>query len=376
MKKILLFIFCLYHIAAFSQLAAYTTLQNEVYVWDGGMIRKIDYLKPQALKVGRVAIPYQDNSKNFKIYFNGGVQEINRGFTNNFQATDNLVAYQNASSLYVWENGNNVLLTKNYGDFYVADSVVVFFDKLQKNYKAYYKGNIIELEGFLAGTNRATIFDSELTVTSDDIAKSQFSDIKIADNMVAYINFAGQFKCFYRGMIWDIDDYGVESFGVGRNMLAYVDNNTHLSVFNNGEVKIIENFRPNSYKVGDDFVAYESNENRFKIYYNDSIYDLGSIDHQYKVKDYIVTFKNARGYFSVFYKGKIYELESFIPNKVEISYNSIVYTNMSNMLRMFSKGKIYDVVTADVPWWEMQYDVLTYRFGSNLYKVFYEGQSY
>src|SRR5690606_15372795 len=86
-----------------AQIAAYTTMQNEVMVWDDGLIRKIDYLRPVEMKVGRVAMAYLDNSRNFKIYHKGGVTEINRGFTNDFQVTDNLITYQNASALYVWE---------------------------------------------------------------------------------------------------------------------------------------------------------------------------------------------------------------------------------------------------------------------------------
>jgi hypothetical protein len=57
-----------------AQLAAYTDNQNQVMVWDRGMIRKIDFLQPTDLKIGRTTVPYLDNSRSFKIYYNGGVR--------------------------------------------------------------------------------------------------------------------------------------------------------------------------------------------------------------------------------------------------------------------------------------------------------------
>lgn len=361
-----------------AQIATYTTMQNELMVWDRSMVRKIDYLRPVSVKAGRAGLAFIDNSRNFKIYYDGGVKEINRGFTNNYQVTDNLITYQNATSLYVWEKGNITLLTKSFGEFYTADSVVVYFDDLKRTYNAYYQNRTYELEGFLAGVNRGSVFntDENITLTSRDIQVSQFSQLKVGDNIVAYVNYANQFKSFYKGMIWDLEDYGVESFGVGRNITAFVDYNNHFRVFYKGLDKIIDNFVPESYKVGDDLVAYMSVDNRFKIFYNDSVYDIGNFQPDYSVADNIVYFRNARGYFTVFYKGKLYELEAFVPNEVFASYNSLVYVNRNNMLRMFSAGKTYDVVTADVPWWELNYDVLVYRFGSNMFKVFYEGDTY
>src|SRR6218665_482958 len=90
---------CFYQ--GFAQLSAFTNFQNQFMVWDKGMIRKIEYLVPLQVKIGRSAIPYIDNSRSFKIYRNGGSTKINDGFTNNFQVSDNLITYQNAKALNV-----------------------------------------------------------------------------------------------------------------------------------------------------------------------------------------------------------------------------------------------------------------------------------
>src|ERR1700743_2511161 len=101
-----------YTYPAISQpLAAYVNIQNEVMVFDGGLVHKIDFLPPTQMKIGRIAIPYLDNSRSFKIYYNGGVRPINIGFTNAFYTTDNLVVYLNQKSLNVFDKGVSKNLT-------------------------------------------------------------------------------------------------------------------------------------------------------------------------------------------------------------------------------------------------------------------------
>jgi len=85
-------------------LSAFVDIQNQLMVWDRGMIHKIDFMPPTQMKIGRTAIPYLDNSRSFKIYYGGSVREVNIGFTNAFFVTDNLVAYLNQKSLSVFDN--------------------------------------------------------------------------------------------------------------------------------------------------------------------------------------------------------------------------------------------------------------------------------
>ncbi len=121
-------------------LSAYTSFQNQFMVWDNGMIRKVEFLVPLQVGIGRSAIPYIDNSRNFKIYYKGGAQKVNDGFTQAFQVTDNLVTYQNSKALFVWDQGKTTNLSKYCEQFYLGDSLVVFFDGVQREFRAYYGG--------------------------------------------------------------------------------------------------------------------------------------------------------------------------------------------------------------------------------------------
>lgn len=366
-----------------AQMAAYTNLQRQFISFDDGVTRQIDYLLPTNFAVGRKAIAYNDNASNFKIYSPfAGVQKLNSAPAHNYRVTDNLVTYSIASNLLVWEKGEKTLLSKNSDNFATGDSVVLFFDKVRNMYNAYYNGSVHEIESFLAGSSSEMLFAEEPAVqfSSADyhakIANSQLATSKVGDNIIAYVNFANQFKMFYRGHISQLEDYKVRDFEVGRNTIAYVTESQQFKIFHNGSLNLVDNIPPENYKVGDDLVAYVGSDYNFKIFYNDSTYNLGYFDVEYYVKDNIVVYRDANNYMNVFYKGKTYQLETYFDNNVVISYNSLAYYNRARVLKMFSDGKTYDVTSAEVSDWTMQYDVLNYKFGANLYKVFYKGETY
>lgn len=344
-------------------LAAYVNIQNQVMVWDDGMIRKIDYLPPVALKVGRTTIPYLDNSRNFKIYYKGGVRTVNIGFTNDFYTTDNLIAFLNASSLKVFDQGNVQSLTNLVEQYFLGDSVLLFLDGLRSEYKAYYNGTVYPIENFLAG--------------------SPIQAVKVSDNVIAYNNYSNQFRIFLHGNIIEQEEYAASNFDVGRNTVAYVDINNQFKVFHNGQTFTLENFPPESFTVGDDLVAYVSSDGYFRIFYEDSIQTLGFFRPDYRVGDRVVAYRDGSGIFNVFYKGDVYMLENYYPGNYVVQYNSVAYVNRSSVLRLFTDGEIYDVSTmfssgeqSTDESWQLSYDVLKYRVGLNLFKVFYKGEEY
>jgi hypothetical protein len=337
-------------------LAVYTNMQNQVMVWDKGMLRKIDYLPPVEIKTGRSVIPYLDNSRSFKIYYKGAVRTVNAGFTNEFQVSDNLAIFLNARTLNVFDKGDIKLLTTFCNQYFLGDSLVLFFDGIRSEYKAYYNGEIYPIEGFLAG--------------------NPLEVVKVSDNLAAYDNYANQFKIFIHGKIISQEDYAVTSFEVGRNTVAYVDINRQFKIFHNGDTYVAEDFPPTEYKAGDNVVAYVSNDGYFKVFYGDSVRSIGFFTPEFRVTDNMVAYRDPSGYFKVFYKGNIYTLEPYYPEKFVMQYNSIAYVNRANMLRLFTEGDVHDVTAAETEAWELSYDVLKYQIGRNMFRINYKGLEY
>lgn len=385
-KNLLLFFFLLLSFFAgkvsAQPVSAYTDFQDHFMVWDNGMVREAESLPPIQYAIGRIAIPYIDNSRNFKIYYHGGSTLINAGFTNSFQTSDDLIAFQNANSLNVWDKGTVTNLSRYCQQYLVGDSVILFFEGVSKEYRAYYDGHIYPIEGFLAATNSQTLFSPDTAnapVSSDlEIASGQLPSVKVSDNIVAYVNYANQFHIFFHGYIINQENYLIENFDVGRNVVAYVDANQQFKIFYNGKTRIIDNFAPENYEAGDNLVAFITNNEEFKIFYDDSVYDMGYLQPNYLVKDNVVAFENSSGKFDVFYKGQIYEIDNYYPgnSNIKAGYNSLAYIDQNNELRLFTAGKTYDVTSANISSWRLDYDVLQYKFGKDFYKVFYEGRTY
>jgi hypothetical protein len=323
-------------------------------IWDNGILRKVDYLPPTEMRIGRSNIPYLDNSRSFKIYYGGGVRTVNNGFTNAFRTSDNLTIFLNAKSLNVFDRGIVKNLSLLAEEYYLGDSIVVFLDGVRREYKAYYDGKIYPVESFLAG--------------------DALEAVKVSDNIAAYNNYAHQFHIFFEGNNITQEDYWARGFDVGRNTVAYLDAGNIFKIFHAGKTITAENFPPQSYTAGDNVVAYVSNDGYFKIYYGDSIYNFGFFRPDFQVGDNVVAFRDAGGYFKVFYKGEVTQLDSYYPEAYIVQYNSLVYKSRARVLRMFCAGEVYDVTSADIDGMELNYDVLRYRIGDNIYRIFYNGQ--
>ena len=325
-------------------------------VWDKGMVHKIDFLPPTALKKGRIAIPYLDNTRSFKIYYGGATRQVNIGFTNTFYTSDDLIAYFNQKTLFVFDNGTTKNLTGIADQFFMGDSLIMYLDGIKSDYKVYYNGQIQSIESYIADSNLA--------------------GIKVTDNIIAYVNFANQFKIFFHGTKIAQEDYTVSSFDAGRNTVAYVNADKKFKIFHNGKTIIADNFPPLSYHVGDNVVAFVASDGYFRVFYDDSVRTLGYFKPTYQVADNIVAYRDPSGYFKIFYKGDITDMENYYPQDMVVQYNSVAYVNTNNTLRMFSEGEVYDVTNAELTSWDLNYDVLQYQIGLGIFKVFYKGQEY
>ena len=352
----LLICFCFVSYVAAQPLAAFVNIQNQLMVWDKGFIHQVDFMPPTNMKIGRTAIPYLDNSRSFKIYYNGSVKELNAGFTNAYFATDNLVGFLNQKSLNVFDRGETKNLAGVCDQYFIADSVILFLDSYKGEYRAYYNGKTYAVESY--------------------IPDSVLSHVKVSDNIIAFDNFASQFRVFYRGVLIAQEDYPVRSFDVGRNTVAYVDADRKFKIFHNGQTFVIDDFAPSSYKVGDNMVAYVSGDGYFKVFYSDSLHTVGFMNPQYTVADNILAYKDPAGMLKVFYKGETVEMENYYPQGIIAQYNSVAYINSAGTLRLFTEGEIYDVTNADLANWTLTYDVITYQIGQGIFKVFYKGTEY
>jgi hypothetical protein len=341
--------------------SAYTDVRQEFYVFDNGAKQRLEPLQPLVYKIGKQAVAYLDNQRNFKVYRDGNITKLNDLFTSDFQVSDNLVLYRSAKIISVVDGNDNVLLSRLCDRYAMGDSIVLFYDINKQSFNGYYNGKITELETFM-----------NIDSSDFEIGKS----VKASDNIGAYNNYNDQFKVYYNNTLEEIENQRVKEFQVGRNTVAYVTINNEFKIFHKGLTYTIDPFAPKSFEVGDDIVAFQGNDGYFKIFYNGNIHTLGYYEPQYKVADRMVSFEDLNGQFKLFYEGEQTWVDNYYPDKMQLGYNSMAYINKANMLRMFSKGKMYDISNISIQDIRLDYDVLQYKVGFNSYRMFYNGENY
>jgi hypothetical protein len=340
-------------------LAAFSDIQNFFYVFDAGVIKKVENLKVQSYKVGGELLAYIDNSGALKVYDNGAVTTLEyAGPAMQYYVTDYLMGYKYFDFLKVYDRGKVITLSTAVQGYVVQDSLIGWYDRIQQTVNVYYQGRTIVLE--------------------DGLLDFPVDNIKSGDNTLAYITtYDNKFKVFYNGDTWVVDDFGGNLiYKAGRDIVAYMDIPRNIfKVFYKGEVFELEYFIPQSFETGDDMVVYVDDMGNFKIWDQGITYNLISYAPQwYEVKDRSLVF-NDQNYFKTFCNGKVQTIEPYIPVKHAMDWNTIAYIDENRNVRAVQnceKSVVTYEVVIDV---EMNRNLILYKTGANTTRIFYFGQT-
>ncbi len=349
--SILLLTFC--DIVA-QDLSAYNTPFRQFVIQD-----KYDQINAEQLpvlnfKVGRTAVAYNDNTQQFKIYYNKEIHSPTNMLISDYIVTDNLVAFAGGGVLNVFDQGETTFLSSRVNIFDCSDSIVFYNDEINQKVNAYYNGEQYELESFL----------------SNQRVKSYL----LGDNILGYINFANQFKIFYQGetQLKEVND--VKLIGAGRDILCYEDINGYLQVFYRGDMYNLDLYTQGKVWVGDRMVAFISSDGKFKLFYDGMIKDIGFFTpKEVGMQDFVFWYTDFNGYFQMFHEGEFKRLDTQYPETLRAKYNSILFRNRFDQLTLCIKGVPYNITTLPVKDLELYYDVVNYTLGLNTIKVFGEG---
>lgn len=341
-------------------LSAYVNQDGRFFVFDNFNIHQADYLEPKYFLVGQTCVPFIDNTKNFKIYYNGKPQQINEGYTTDFYVTNNIVIFKNQATLCVFDNGKITKLADYNTSFAYGDSMVGYFDDRQYVYNLYWNGKIVRLEENSLG--------NPVTVSS------------AGSNVFAWVTQYNQFNIFYDGDIFEQESQAPQMINAGRNIVIYRDYYNDLKVFYKGETFELGAVpigtgtkKMASALVGNDMAAYLDGTGELKIFYAGKIIETGVMNPQLiRLKDNVLIFEDGTGGLSVFYMGQISRLENFIPLKMELSQNSLYYFTQSNEIRFFTFGKTVELPAQIYNDIRLDFDVLQVKTGFNSYSFYYK----
>lgn len=338
--------------------SAFVNMKGELWAFNGKNIQQLDYLQPIAYRTGGNCIAFIDNTKSFKVFWNGEVHKLNDGYTTDFETTRNLLLIRNSATLYVFDNGKLSLLTVYSSNNVAGDSLVGFLDDKNYAYKLYANGRTVTLE--------------ENTV---EFPLKQFS---ISSNTFAWVNPYNEFKIWYRGAVIEQESNIPEKFYTGKNIVSYIDSYGSFRVFYKGETLDIESFAPKKILTGDDLCAYIDNLGELKIFYDGKVFDTNVLNPEVlSVSHNLVAFDNGSGGYTVFYKGKITRLENnFIPTDVQMGDNTLFYFDQANQVKIFSFGRVEQPINQLYESALIDFDVVQLKIGFNQYRFYYNGKLY
>jgi hypothetical protein len=341
------------------QLAAYQDNQGYFFIFDKGKTIQAEYLPVKQFSVGGQCLLYVDSQNHLKMYYRGNITTLEVNQVSRFAAMDYLSVYSIGNIVKIVENGQ-VTTISTYAVQYIAeDSLVAFYDRTQQLLAVYYKGRIQMLEDGLTGRTNVMF--------------------KAADNIVAFVSLrTGDLKAFTHGKIQEILPFVQGgSFKTGRDVVAYVaPSEQNFRVFFKGTDYTLEDFPPASYQVGDDIVGYVDNTGSFKIFSNGETTQISSFPPDfYQVRDKMIIY-GEKGYFKVWYEDNPYLLETYVPNDWKAEWNTIVYRDLNKNIKIFTKGdsKILTYDLAEKI--ELYRDLVVVNKGMNNWNVYYLGKKY
>jgi hypothetical protein len=62
-----------------------------------------------------------------------------------------------------------------------------------------------------------------------------YSNLRLNNNMMAYVDASGQFKVFYHGVVTTLESYEPVMYMVDKDIVIYIDNSNNFKFFSKGQ---------------------------------------------------------------------------------------------------------------------------------------------
>lgn len=341
------------------QLAAYQDNQGYFYIFDKGKTIQAEYLPVRKFSIGGQCLLYVDSQNHLKMYYKGKITTLEVNQVTRFEAMNYLSVYSIGDIVKIIENGEVTTISTYAAQYLAEDSLVAFYDRGQQLLAVYYKGRIQMLEDGLTGRTNVLF--------------------KAGDNIMAYVSLrTGDLTVFQNGQTRQILPFVQGgSFKVGRDVVAYVaPSEQNFRAFYKGNDYVLEDFPPASYQAGDELVAYIDNSGSFKVFSDGETTQITSFPPDfYQVRNKMIIY-GEQGYLKVWYDNNPYLLETYIPNDWKADWNTIVYRDLNKNIKIFSKGDSKILTNDLAEKIELYRDVVVVNKGMNNWNVYYQGKKY
>ena len=357
MKRILLFVLLCSSTTSWSQdVLPMLDFNNLMKSFENGIFRSIGLQPVREFKAGDNVVGYYNYRNNLMVH-NGGNPEQLANVEADYRVSDFLLTWNIATTLNLWDNGEQRTLTYQVGDYIVKDSLVVFQDLRYNTVSVYYNGQVYPL-----------------ITSSVELNMPEF----VGENILAFRDNGNFYKVFWRGKIYELDVWHKPYiFRGGTDMMAFNDPiNGTFAIFENGQFLDVENFHVNEYKVGNGLVAYENQNGDLLMYQNGKITQLSNFGAStWEVRDNVVYWvENARAF--AYIDGQKIEVAKYEPKEFALKNSTLAFRNLMGGVSAVQDGKIIEITNQlDAPFEIHGNSVLVELFNKS-YIVLQNGRKY
>jgi len=266
-------------------------IAGQLRVFDRGKTKVLS-VNPGDYSVGDSLVAFFDNTYNaFYVYYNYDMFTLESNTINNplvsFQASNNTLAYvtnQREFKIY-WNGGVQKIFTLSPGmdlNYQTGSNIVAFLAGSANNLAVFYKGNTFNVSSLPVKTYKA------------------------ADDMVAYEDQNG-LHAFYSGKNYDLCSSYDFSYSISDSIMIYYTPG-YFRVFNKGKITILGNYMPSDFALDNNTLVWENQQGGLQAFYDGNIYDLTAFDRAaFKLEGNSLWFKSQTSPNKVFLRGKTYD---------------------------------------------------------------------
>ena len=271
--------------------------------------------------------------------------------------SQNISAYSDYRNYFcIFDNGIKKEIEFSAVKSYKCGRTCIAFEDYSGTLKIYYKGTIYEM------------FDG-------------LADYFVTRNLVlAKLN--GQAKVFEKGKMTTLSG-NTGSYALGDSVVAF--HNKTKKTFNayyNGEIIQLEDLlvadEISNFKAGSNIIAYVNDQNDFKLFYHGILSKLLSVNSafQFGVGQDIIAYNNLDDLtFNVFYKNEYYKIDDFNTLSYVAGNACVAYVDNSGIFKLFKEGDISTISNITPEFYKVSDDIIIYS-EQNYFKVFYKNKSY
>ena len=221
------------------------------------------------------------------------------------------------------------------------------------------------------------VFDKGLL---NEIETLPVKNFKIGQSCIAYQNYQGNLKVYYKGKTYDMWD-AVETYYVSKHLAVGVLN-SQLKLFDNRKMQTIST-NVGTYALSDSLVAFNDNNYlKFNVYYKGAIIQLEDVlvsnaISNFKAAGNIVAYIDTQSDFKVFYHGKVSNMFTFnssLPLQYDVGQDVVAFIdNDDESFNVIWMGQNYKIEDASPMSFMAGNNFVAYVDNAGTFKIFKDG---